>query len=443
MDLEGRFTSPEALADIMRRAAEESFSGELSVRCGVNSASHFWFYQGKLSSSANPDRSRRLGRLLLNRGLVDRATLEDTLAYQADFARTTPIGRLLVQRGHVQANDLQEVVRIQVEDDLSQALTCIEGFYIFTPVENGEQPGEPPLVQIPVSSAIDDVLSRHSQWGRIREKVKDDNMIPVVVKLGGSNEREALHLSTRDWHILSLVNGYYDVGCISARSGLGRFDTFKALEHLITSGVVVLQQPKLPPAEAYSADGNSATNTADAASKSAGSSSSRWGSLLARLRDDAESPAAEKDPARRLQFESPVGFMTEVCNAITEKLLLNADFVIDPSDEKLAERHWRQILMTFPRADLVSAEMNRLDCSSFDRYTRTLGVSGPMETIYLDTIEALTRYLRTLYLVSAQRLGTRAARSLFVDIMEDIRGRATIANSSNFFFKEVAAEILA
>lgn len=441
MDLEGRFTSPDNLADIMRRASAESLSGVLTVRCGISSVASFSYHRGQLCGSGNPERHRRLGRILLNRGLIDRSALEEALAYQADFAPGTPIGRVLVHRGKLALSEMTEAIRIQIEDELSEVLNCVDGFYQFT--ETVPADDETPQVLLDTVAIIDQTLSRQTEWGRIRAKVPNDAVIPSVVKLKDPSDREVLHLNTRQWHVLSLINGYYDVGCIATRSGLGKYETYKVLETLLASNVIALHTPRDPASE-VNADGEIVQAEGQKAEASAGSSSSRWGSILARLRDESDGGEnASAGSAVMLKFDSPVSFLVEIANRTLSKLMLNQDFIVDPSDERLAERYWRQVLMTFPKADLVEAEMNLLDGSGFERYTRTLGIEGPMRSIYLDTIDAISRYLRTLYLLSAQRLGSRAARTLFVDVMEDVKGRSTIANSDAFFFKELAGEILA
>lgn len=439
MDLEGRFTTPESLADVMRRICTESLSGTLTIRSGAASLASFSFFRGQLTGSENPDRHRRLGRILLNRGLIDRATLEESLGYQRDFASGTPIGRVLVHRGKLSQEDLREAVKTQITDELSSALGVSEGFFVFQEIQPGEE--DTPLVRLDTDVIVKETLSRHSEWERIREKVPDDSVIPNVVKLGCPTDREVLHLNTNEWHVLSLVNGYYDVGCISARSGLGRFETYKVLESLLANGVIDLRRPVEPMVGIAQESHGEVVPDADQKNRAAGSSSTRWGNIISRLREESENPS--KADTHSLEFESPVPFLTDICNRMTDKLMLNPDFVLDPSDEKLAERLWRQILMTFPKADLVSAKMNLLDSASFDRYTRTLGVDGPMRSIYLDTLDALGRYLRMLYLLSAQRLGSRAARALFVAVMDNVKNRSTIANSDDFFFKDMAAEILA
>lgn len=438
MELEGRFTSPQNLADVMRKLAAEHMSGILKIRCSTVSSA-FEYFRGRLSGSDRQERPRRLGRILLNKRLIDRPTLNDALSYQADFAPGTPIGRVLVHRGFLSVNDLREAVQLQLEEELAAVLECPDGFYQFEPSE--VSPEDAPLIEQDVDELIRLLLGRQDEWERIRQRIPDDSLVPKVVQLTGSSDRELIHLNKDEWSMLSLVNGIHDVGCIASRSPLGTFETYRVINALLTQGLIELKESDEPSPIRFGTDHDDVPGGVPekSAANAGNSSSSRWSSLLTRLRDDVENSSSD---ATKLTFDSPVPFLTEICNQVIMKLSANQDFVVDPSDERLAERYWRQVLMSYPRADLIEAHRNLMDPSNFNRYTRTLGVEGAMSSIYLETVEALCRFLRTIYLLSSQRLGTRAARTLFVNVMDDIRRRSNIKNSENFFFKEEVAKIL-
>lgn len=435
MELEGRFTSSEKLAEIMRSASVERLTGTLALRFG-NASTEFQFLQGKLTGSTNPDRPRRLGQILLNRGVIDRAALEEALAYQADFSSGTPLGKILIHRDCITLDDLRDAMRLQMEEEIWDLLYYGEGFYQFKPEDS---PEEEPLIEIDPTVVVAEIMSRREEWNIIRFEISNDHLIPAVVKLAHSSDRESTHLNQREWHILSLVNGYYDVGCIATRSGLGRFETYRILHSFLSSGLIELR-PSQEPAPAQPANNLQKPGGTNGSDTESISSSSRWSGLLSRLREDTvESLPPE---ATTLQYDSPVSFLVEICNSLMAQLITNPDFVVDPSDERLAERYWRQVLMSYPRADLVTATQNTLTAESFDRYTRTLGVEGPMKSIFIETIDALNRYLHTLYLLSAQRLGSREARKLFLHVLEDMRQRSTIGNSESYFFKDTVAKVL-
>ncbi len=437
MELEGRFTSAENLAEVMSSLGSEHMTGTLVLRCGTVST-NFDFFRGNVCGSENPNRPRRLGQLLLNRNLIDRVALEEALAYQSDFSPSTPIGRVLVHRKRLTLDDLRDTVRLQLEEEIADILSHGEGFYQFKPSQVNVD-DDPPLIELNPESVVRDVLNQRGEWERIRTRIPNEQAVPSVLKLDGASDRESLHFSHREWQILSLVNGNYDVGCIASRSGLGRFETYKILDSFLSTGIIEFRPGREPAPDTISENKPEPAGTSERSAK-AGTSSTRWSGILARIRDDGE--PRETADSSDLQFISPVPFLVEICNQITRRLLMNQDFILDPSDERLAERYWRQVLMSHPRADLVSAHMNTLSSDSFDRYTKSLGIDGVTKSIYLETMDALSRHLRTLYLLSAQRLGSRVARLLFANVMEDTRNRSTIENSDSFFFKEVATRVL-
>jgi len=438
MELEGRYTGAENLAEILRGLSDQNLSGTLVVKDSA-SATEFQFYKGKLIGSGNQERPRRLGQILLSRGLVDRAALEEALAYQADFAPGTPLGKVLVFRERITQDALRDAIKLQLEEELWEVLAKAEGNYRFD-VKN-EEKLEAPLVELNPAPILTEILARQTEWDRLKTQFYSEGLIPAVVKLSSPADRETLHFTKRDWQILSLINGYYDIGCIAARSGLGRFESYRVLSSLLSSGVIELRKPVEPITDNFPDVTQEDGHPSASGSRKSPSTATRWSGLLARIRENEEQGPSPADHGL-LSFDSPVSFVAAIVNTVISKLMVNPDFIVDPSDERLVERHWRQVLMTYPKADLVKARHNHLDPESFDRYIRSLGVQGPMKSIYLETMEALNRFLRVLHLLCVQRLGARTAKSLFVSVMDDLRQRSTIRNSDSFFFKEFAARII-
>ncbi len=132
MELEGRFTSAENLAEVMTNLGTQRATGTLVLRCDT-SGIDFDYYLGNICGSENLHRPRRPGQLLLNRNLIDRVALEEALAYQADFSPGTPIGRVLVHRERLTVNDLRDTVRLQLEEEIADILSHGDGFYQFKP----------------------------------------------------------------------------------------------------------------------------------------------------------------------------------------------------------------------------------------------------------------------------------------------------------------------
>jgi hypothetical protein len=400
--------------------------------------------------------------MLINRGLIDRGAVEEALAYQQDFSPATPLGRILVHRGYITMDQLRQAIRLQLEEELGELFSLREGSFKF---EHGDDLtiGADSLVELDVEPLILEGTRRLDEWARIVKNIPSDSAVPVVVPFADPEDRDVLQLSDAEWEVLSLINGGYDMGCIANRSGIGKFETFRVINSFLAAGLVKIEMPAEPaparvPLEetvesmATSRTGGGHRNGNTEKTPPGLGSSARLASLFQRWREHDSSgnllpppdvPPPSNGDKSQLSFVSPVSFVAVLCNAVLAELMHQPDFLIDPRDERIAERYWRQIVMDFPKADLVTAEENLLNAQQFDRYIESVGVDGPMRSIYTDTMEALARYMRTCYMLAAQRLGAKLARKIFAATLEDYRQRSKIANAEDFFFTEYAARALA
>lgn len=438
MENEGRFIGADNLAEVVRHIAAEKRSGTLVVTCS-SSPTELYFYLGMLTGSGNAERPRRLGQILLSRGLIDRGSLDEALAYQQDFSPGTPLGKVLVFRERISHNALCDAIKLQLEEELWDLLMQNDGSYHFQ--ANDVALIEANIVEVEPVQLVNTILDRRTEWLSIRAKISDDNMIPSVLGLQHCSDRESLHFGQKEWKILSLVNGYFDVSAVAARSGLGRFEAYRILKSFLSTDIITLHKPKEPAPADLSRDSSDSAQQRTAGHAKSSSSSSRWSGIMARAKDEQDTTAS-KPESRKLHFDSPVSFAVAITNKLIKTLMREDNFVVDANDNRLSERYWRQMLMNYPKADLVQANLNLLDASSFDRYIRTLGVQGPMKSIYLETMEALNRFLRTLYILSSQRLGANRATLIFTETMDGLKSRSSIKNGENFFFKEFAGKIL-
>lgn len=430
MELDGTFIGAEFLAGIISGFSQEEASGVLMLQAG-GSTTHLVFRSGHLTGSSNESRPMRLGQILLNRGVIDRGALEEALMYQSDFSPGTPLGKVLLHRELITGENLVDALEHQLEEELWEALLHVEGSYQFL-----KQPdnGDAPLVMVDPKPILQKILERRQEWELIRLRIDSEDLVPAVQRLENPSDREMLQLNEREWQVLSLVNGYYNVGCIAARTGMGRFESYKILSMLMSTGLVELRKMKdlvrVPDKAERPADDDSPTGS---------SSSPRWANILTRLRDPEKfDDAADR---QKLSFDSPVSFITTIANRIVEKFASMPEFQAAGVESDLAEKYWRSALMACPKADLVKAQGNKLEGHSFDKYVATLGVQGTMKSIYLETMDALNRYLRYLYELGCQRVGVKQARAVFVNVMEDFRQRSSIGHSELFFFKEYVEKV--
>jgi hypothetical protein len=88
---------------------------------------------------------------------------------------------------------------------------------------------------------------RSDEWAMISSHIPSTQSIPAFVVPEGSDESEGqINLNTREWQILSKIDGKRDINQIAAASGLSSFDAAKLLYSLVATGLIRLREPGSP-----------------------------------------------------------------------------------------------------------------------------------------------------------------------------------------------------
>lgn len=466
MELEGRLNPALSLPEVLQFLSMGKMTGVLTVVSGANTVT-LSVHQGRLVNSSSLGRSRRLGQLLVNRGVISRARLEEALDYQRRQKPPPLLGQVLMDRGTITQEQLRQAIRLQMEEEMWDLFSLAEGSFKF---EHGTESSIGDLlVELDIEPLILEGTRRMDEWTRIVKNIPNELAVPCIKAQAFVADRETMDLTDGEWRVLSLVNGFYNAGSLALRSGIGKFETFRILNSFMASGHLVVHQelaagPSLDfadPALAADAGDNGAGAAAAAAiaSHQAGSSSARLIALFRKKLSSSAAPASPPPPPLQLaeepaiapvsaaprpplNFLSPVGFVANLANEFVGHLAANSNFRVGPGDERLAEYYWRAVVMTYPRADLVTASGNHLDAGRFERFVEFCGVDGPARPIYDDTLDALGRFLRVIHQLAGQRLSVKLATRLFTDLAADHRQRATIGNSEVFYFQDFAEKIV-
>jgi hypothetical protein len=127
MALQGDVTTipvPELLGWLARRRA----TGMLSLSRGM-SAWRFELRGGRVVLASSAARGTMLGRLLIERGLIDEAQL--AAALEAGRRSRARLGKTLARAGLVSAEELSGVLAAKVEGLLEEALSWTDGRFFF------------------------------------------------------------------------------------------------------------------------------------------------------------------------------------------------------------------------------------------------------------------------------------------------------------------------
>ena len=232
MELEGNLKAFQ-LSDILRFLAMGKMSGVLTA-VGRERTIELLIKDGAVVGAGSGDRFPRLGQMLVYNGLISRKSLDEVLEYQRENSRGKMLGEILIERGLVTQDKLDEVLNIQIREEIWDLFSWTDGIFKF---EHGIKPAmERSKISLEIEPLIEEGSHHMEQWQAIAGNLSDpDQVYRVSPELAVLPEA---HLNEATWRVLSLINGRHSIQVLNFLSGLGRFDTLRALDRLVTLQLV-------------------------------------------------------------------------------------------------------------------------------------------------------------------------------------------------------------
>jgi hypothetical protein len=161
--------------ELLALLARTRASGRLSVSRGME-ARRFHLNAGRVILASSSEANQLLGKLLVDRGLLDQAQLARALK-----SRTGPearLGRTLSKAGLVPASALAQVLADKIEHLLTDLLTWHDGQFLFEP----GVAAAPDELQAGVSASVDleGLLRRQAEQAAKTWVVADADVIEAV-----------------------------------------------------------------------------------------------------------------------------------------------------------------------------------------------------------------------------------------------------------------------
>lgn len=343
------------------------------------------------------------------------------------------LGQILVQRGLITTEQLRQAIRLQLEEEMWDLFGISDGSFKF---EHGDEASVGDvLIELDIDPLLLEGTRRMDEWARIVKNIPDEEAIPGVVPFQDPADRELMTFSDNEWRVISLINGASSIKSIAGRSGIGRFETFRIMNSFLAAGHIALSTAEQ--LQAVSAEDTGEMHV------HGGNGNGSHKALFPENTSQPRRPAPERKKATAGKFVSPVAFLAAAADSILAELRNTSDFYMGPADDKFAEVQWRKVINEYPKADLVRALGNTMSTERFDDYVSIVGIEGEFRPCYEETFEALSRYLRNLYLAAAQRLGTKAAQNIFNRTFTELKGRSEIQNGEQFHLKDYASKVTA
>ena len=239
MDLQGsveKFTLPE----IFQLLAAGRKSGTLGIQ-REDSIVMIYFEAGDITYGYGPRQTFHLGRLLTERGKITPEQLQEAVETQARTENTKRLGAILIEKGLVDRADLEGVVRDQIKELLYSLLSWQSGSFKF--YENQFPTDEEIKLTLSVEDVILEGLRRMDEQAMIRETIPDTNQV-FSISSSQSGRTRSVTMKASEWNVMALVDGRRSVEQICTISRFGREETLSRMAQLKLSGLITTTERK-------------------------------------------------------------------------------------------------------------------------------------------------------------------------------------------------------
>jgi hypothetical protein len=242
MSLNGNLDSFQ-LASILQLMHSDRKTGALQVREGERWANVI-MRDGAIVYAMASHQHYRLGNLLMARGAVTLEQLQQCL--DEGKKKKQALGKVLVDRGYVSTSQLMEFIRSQVEEILYSLFFWESGEFEYRDARldlSGMV-----VTSLDILEVMLEASRRIDEMPILKKQVTSEGM--VFRKTVPAEEDKNLILISYESNVLELIDGERTVDRLIEESGGDKFNVYKALYSLISSGLIEkVEQPEDKPVQ--------------------------------------------------------------------------------------------------------------------------------------------------------------------------------------------------
>lgn len=392
---------------------------------------------GRIVNSSAIERRRRLGDLLVHRGLIRRSDLKRLLHVQRKIESDKRLGQLLVERDLVSQQTITEVLRQQLEEELWKLFAWEDGDFAFQNTTE-EELGEA-RVMLDIGPLILEGTRRNDEWQRIRQVFPSDDIVLRIREVPEDFNRQ-LKLKPTEWRVLSAVNGRLSLRGIVNRATFGEFEICFILAQFLRAGLIEIVED--PVADDPSATGSFPKGRPAGDGTPIVGDRPKAGGLLGGLMSLGRGDRRDGANRHSVECVSPLGAVAVAINELVEHAFEILRDSIQTSDRRLLEDLWRDLSQTYVRADLVRVKGNRVDVSALEAWLVACEFRETLDDCYEDSLEGLTALVEQAWKRLQSRLGDRNAAKVARETSEALEASIVVKNRGPFSIGERLRPIL-
>jgi len=230
--LSGEVTAPGTLCDILALLAQTGWRGELAVLDGEQARSIF-FEQGNVVGAVTNVDEERLGSVLYRFGVIsdeDRARILEVAKSGKRF------GEAAIELGVLKQDQIYSYISRQIEEIVFATMTVGDGTFFF--LDGFDESRLVSRHTVSANALLMDGVTRMDELRYFRQKIPSSEHIPLKVENRGTPAEELQK-------VYAVVDGLLSVEELGRNTGLGEFETTKALYSLVQAQYVVIHPPRV------------------------------------------------------------------------------------------------------------------------------------------------------------------------------------------------------
>jgi hypothetical protein len=232
MRIAGEVTAPGALCDVLALLGQTGWRGELvvedddRVRC-------IFLENGNVVGATTTVDDERIGAVLFRYGALD-AAQRDEVVQAAKSGRRT--GEVALELGYLTREALYAHISKQIEEIVFATLTVADGTFFF--LEGFDSARLVSHHTLSANALLMDGVTRMDELRYFRAKIPSGEHVPVRASGRGAAPDDYLR-------VFEAVDGTHSVEELGRVTGLGEFETTRALYALVQSHHVVVHPPRV------------------------------------------------------------------------------------------------------------------------------------------------------------------------------------------------------
>jgi curved DNA-binding protein CbpA len=221
------------LPQVLRRIFLEQLQGTLSL-VWADETRHLFFEKGELRTATSSREGQRIGAFLKRRGWITDEDLSWALDTVAKQGRSR-LGKILVNKGLVSRAVLDAEIRRLVEEIVFSTFEWGTGDYRFQPSTGVLDPDV--ALTLSTAAIIVEGLRRLPESDIFRERLGDGRRVPMLAA-DPMSRYQYLPLAPQEAYLLSRIDGVFDVESLLKIGGTSRGASAKTLYALLSCGIV-------------------------------------------------------------------------------------------------------------------------------------------------------------------------------------------------------------